>query len=127
MATNYTVTTVRSGNIIALTWAGDTESGTAGDWTSGGTWVTGAQSLGYGGYPQGMVVKTIIWYPGGADDILVINEGSTSGATILKSKAAAVTDHKVFTFGEGVLMHPYIDISGDTTITAGSVVTFIIK
>jgi len=91
--------TTINGKIVQVTY-----SGTGDDWnhdTNAGL--------------KHMHVRAIIWYPGAANDILVINEGGIDGASIVQWKASAITDTKQIVFGSpGVRLHPYIDLTDCT-------------
>jgi len=70
-------------------------------------------------------VKSIVWHPTAADDILVINEGGIDGPSILHTKASAASDTKVKYFGEnGTWMTPYIDLTDCTfgTVTSTKII-----
>lgn len=67
-----TADTTAAGKIIEVTF-----TGTGADWNHSTD----------GGFADMMHVKSIIWHPSGADDILVINEGGVDGPSIVHWKA----------------------------------------
>ena len=106
-----TADTTKSGYFIQVTY-----SGTGADWdysTNGG----------FSG--RGMKVKSILWHPTAANDILIVNDGGLDGATIVHTKASAATDTKVKYFGgAGTWMKPYIDLTDCTfgTVTSTKII-----
>ena len=98
-----TADTTKAGHFVQVMY-----SGTGADWAY--------TSMGFG---SGEVkVKSIMWFPTAANDILIINEGGIDGPSIIHAKASADTDTMRFTFGEGgTWMKPYIDLT-DCTFNA---------
>jgi len=92
-----TADTLKAGHFIQVTY-----SGTGADWAY--------TSAGYGN--GALKIKSIMWFPTAANDILIINEGGIDGPSIVHAKASADTDTMRFTFGEGgTWMKPYIDLT----------------
>ncbi len=69
----------------------------------------------------GIVVSAIKFHPSASADILVINEGSNDGASIVHWKCTAATDDRVAYFQKPKLIHPFIDLTDCTFGTEANV------
>jgi len=104
-----TANTAKSGKIVQVTY-----SDLGADWNYSDD----------GGFLTSMWVTDIIWLPSAQNDVLVINEGSIDGASIIHATngAATVTEHHFRLGGRnGVQIHPYIDLSDCTFGTIANI------
>ena len=72
-------------------------------------------------FPQSVRVKSVLFYPGATNDIIIIKQGSDSGDVVCQMKSAD-GEHKVVEM-HGAQMTPYIDHT-NSTLSAGSLVIF---
>jgi len=105
-----TVTELQSNQVIQITYAG-----------------TGADWLYSTNHPLGLKVKSIFWLPSTINDVLVINEGTIDGPSIVHAIADIDILMLPFYFGNGTHLHPCIDVTDCTFGTAANTkITFIL-
>jgi len=76
-------------------------------------------------YKNGIPVWAIIFQPGAANDVLVIEDGSDAGPYIFPPVLAADTTNGKILYLNGMMCKPVLDFS-DSTISAGGTVTIIL-
>ena len=74
--------------------------------------------------PKGIKIKAIKFYPGAADDVLIIKNGSDSGPTMLKLESSDGEPRYDPSFAGGYFK-PVIDY-GDCTLTGTASIVFIL-
>ena len=102
-------------NTADTTWAGNfiqvTYSGSGDDWNC-------STDAGL----KRMKVRSIQFKPSASNDVLVVNEGSIDGPSILRFTVDSASDDRVKYFGDdGTWMTPYIDLTDCTFGTITSV------
>ena len=71
-------------------------------------------------FPDGMRVKSVLFYPSAANDVICIREGGATGPVIFQAKD--VEGRGLLLDFQGNLIHPYLDQSGCTFDTPANVV-----
>lgn len=94
------ITTTVDDKVISITYADTTDL----DWDYTDAAFTAA-----------LHVRAILWYPTAANDILIITEGSNSGAAIVHWNAVTQYKEIFISFGSpGIRLKPYIDYGNCT-------------
>jgi len=101
------------------------------DGSSGVDWHAGSTVAGNGlsfGDNDTLLVKSMLFYPSAADDIIIVRDstgGTSSGALVWKYKAAAlVGDHRI-SFDPPARIRPAIDVS-DCAFTGTSMTAMLL-
>lgn len=108
-----TTTAIRTGNFITLVFDGN-----------GADFLFSTDATANPGLMMHMIkIISIMWKPDTENDILIIREGSSTGAIIFSEEASSNLQarRKQFVSGAGVRMNPSITVSQCTNLGAGTV------